>query len=152
MPLFTQQGLVEDNWCTGSTSSGFLLLPHLTVCSSWELSRFLLLSAKVKKKNLLRSSSSTSPCFHLHKSNSDVHLCSPTEGWFLSIIYLKILFIYLTGCERAQARGGAAEGEADSPAEQGAQWKTWSQDPEIMTWAEGRPLTKWATQMSLIKI
>ena len=46
------------------------------------------------------------------------------------ILYVKILFIYLTG---AQAGGVAeGEGEADS-AEQGAQCRARSQDPKIMT-------------------
>ena len=38
------------------------------------------------------------------------------------------------------------EREKQAPAEQGAWWGTWSQDPEIMIWAEGRCLTNEATQ------
>ena len=57
-------------------------------------------------------------------------------------------FIFLFDRERAQAGWVQAEGEGEaaSPAEQGARCGAWSQDPEIMTWAKVRLLTDWATQ------
>ena len=47
----------------------------------------------------------------------------------------------MTERERKQACRGKGRGRGRLPMEQGAQWRAWSQDPEIMTWAEGRHLT-----------
>ena len=54
--------------------------------------------------------------------------------------------------EYKQGGGAEGEGEAGSPAEQGARHGAQSQDPGIMTWAEGRCLTDWATQARLLLV
>ena len=57
-------------------------------------------------------------------------------------IFLKILFIWERGW------GGRGRERSRLPAEQGAQYRAHSQDPEITAWAEGRRLTDQATRVS----
>ena len=53
---------------------------------------------------------------------------------YVSQVFFKILFIYLTERDHKQAERGRCR----LPTEQRAWCGAWSQDPEIMTWAEGR--------------
>ena len=72
----------------------------------------------------------------------------------ITLMFLKILFIYLTEREPESPSWGRREGRGRSrlPTEQGAGCRAPSQDPGVMTWAKGRCLTDWATQAPLITL
>ena len=74
-------------------------------------------------------------------------LFAPPSKYIQSMTsFLKqILFIYLR--ERASMRKERGRRRSRLPAEQGAQYGAWAQDPGIMTWVEGKCLTDWATQV-----
>ena len=73
----------------------------------------------------------------------------PQRPLLSRILFLKILFTYLTRSERPQGctsreRGRGRGRSRTPPLEQAAGHGTRSQDPGIMTWAEGRRFTDWA--------
>ena len=66
------------------------------------------------------------------------------------IISLKIYIFFDTEREltyRQAEQEKEKQAQYQGPAEEGAQYGAWSQDPEIMTWAKGRCLTDWGTQV-----
>ena len=71
-----------------------------------------------------------------------------------TIIFKKILFIYLREREKKKREHELGEGQREwgrrrhrLSIEQGTPWRVWSRGPEMMIWTEGRCLTHWATKV-----